>query len=290
MRSMTGFASEMRSTSKYDIFIELKSVNSRYFEFKVKSSYYLNELEVSIRNLIFEKLNRGKIDLFIKVVEKNAENYEVVVNKELAKKYEKALLDMGNDLGVVTELSVRDFMSLEGIINLERVGEEEELEKIVMNILDNLIKRIVEMMYREGLKTKEDIISSLARITESVTIIDKLYPQSLEKYKESLRDRIQEMMAGHIDENRLMMELEMVASRTAINEEIVRLKSHIAQFQNILDGKTHGDSKKLDFIGQEMNREANTIASKSSDYTIIENTIVVKGEIEKIREQLRNLV
>ncbi|OHD53907.1 MAG: YicC family protein [Spirochaetes bacterium GWF1_51_8] len=290
MRSMTGFASEMQSTSKYDIFIELKSVNSRYFEFKVKSSYYLNELEVMIRNIISEKLNRGKIDLFIKVVEKNADNYEVVVNKDLAKKYEKALLDMGNELGVVSELSVRDFMSLEGIINLERVGEEEELEKKVIQMLEKLIERIIEMMYREGRKTKEDIESSLARIDESVRIIENLYPQSLEKYKESLRERLQEMIASHIDENRLMMELEMVASRTAINEEVVRLKSHIGQFQNVLNGKIHGDSKKLDFIGQEMNREANTIASKSTDYTIIENTIVIKGEIEKIREQLRNLV
>ncbi|NPV00595.1 MAG: YicC family protein [Brevinematales bacterium] len=290
MRSMTGFASEMRSTEKYDIFIELKSVNSRYFEFKVKSSYYLNELEILIRNLIFEKLNRGKIDLFIKVVEKNADNYEVVVNKDLAKKYEDALVSMAKDLGIVAELAVRDFMNLEGIINLERVGDEEELEKIILTMLNNLIVRIVEMMYGEGKKTREDIENSLARINGSVEIIESLYPQSIEKYKENLRERIQELSANKIEDNRLMMEIEMVSSRTAINEEIVRLKSHLAQFHNIMTGKIHGDSKKLDFIGQEMNREANTIASKSSDYTIIENTIVIKGEIEKIREQLRNLV
>lgn len=290
MRSMTGFASEMRSTEKYDIFIELKSVNSRYFEFKVKSSYYLNELEIMIRNLIFEKLNRGKIDLFIKVVEKNADNYEVVVNKDLAKKYEDALVSMAKDLGIVAELAVRDFMNLEGIINLERVGDEEELEKIILAMLNNLIERIVEMMYSEGKKTREDIENSLARINESVVIIESLYPQSIEKYKENLRERIQEISANKIDDSRLMMEIEMVSSRTAINEEIVRLKSHLAQFHHIMIGKIHGDSKKLDFIGQEMNREANTIASKSSDYTIIENTIVIKGEIEKIREQLRNLV
>jgi len=290
MRSMTGFASEMKCTDKYDIFIELKSVNSRYFEFKVKSSYYLNELEVLIRNIVFEKLNRGKIDLFIKVVEKHADNYEVVVNKDLAKKYENALISMAKDLGIVAELAVRDFMNLEGIINLERVGDEEELEKIVIEMLNNLIVRIVEMMNREGKKTREDIESSLARINESVEIIEKLYPQSIEKYKESLRERIQEMSSNKIEDNRLMMEIEMVSSRTAINEEIVRLKSHLAQFHNVLIGKIHGDSKKLDFIGQEMNREANTIASKSSDYNIIENTIVIKGEIEKIREQLRNLV
>ncbi len=290
MRSMTGFASEMKCTDKYDIFIELKSVNSRYFEFKVKSSYYLNELEVLIRNIVFEKLNRGKIDLFIKVVEKHADNYEVVVNKDLAKKYENALISMAKELGIVAELAVRDFMNLEGIINLERVGDEEELEKIVIEMLNNLIVRIIEMMNREGMKTREDIESSLSRINESVGVIEALYPQSIEKYKESLRERIQEMSANKIEDNRLMMEIEMVSSRTAINEEIVRLKSHLAQFHNVLVGKIHGDSKKLDFIGQEMNREANTIASKSSDYSIIENTIVIKGEIEKIREQLRNLV
>jgi len=181
-------------------------------------------------------------------------------------------------------------MNLEGIINLERVGDEEELEKIVIEMLNNLIVRIIEMMNREGMKTREDIESSLSRINESVGVIEALYPQSIEKYKESLRERIQEMSANKIEDNRLMMEIEMVSSRTAINEEIVRLKSHLAQFHNVLVGKIHGDSKKLDFIGQEMNREANTIASKSSDYSIIENTIVIKGEIEKIREQLRNLV
>ena len=179
------------------------------------------------------------------------------------------------------------------MLQLERIGNTEELLQIVIGMLGSLLRKILEMMHAEGSKTKEDILNSLAIITESVIQIEKLYPENLEKYKNNLKERIDELIAqdgsNPLASNRVLMEIELVASRTAINEEIVRLKSHISQFNNILSDKVKGDSKKMDFIGQEMNRETNTIASKSSDYTIIENTIAIKGEIEKIREQLRNL-
>ncbi len=295
IRSMTGYASEFRSTPRYDVTLELKSVNSRYFEFKIKTYASLDEWENEIKAAVFEKLKRGKIDLFVKVVEKDAENFRLVVNYELARKYEAALKSLAENLGIVPDLSMKDFLSLgDSVIQVERTPGTEELRDLLLSMLGSLLEKILDMMNLEGRKTRDDVEKSLAVIESCVSKIEALYPESLEKYRAGLKDRIREMFpesgapAG-LDNGRLLMEVDMVASRTAINEEIVRLKSHLAQFRGILSGKSGGDSRKLDFIGQEMNRETNTIASKSGDYQIIENTIAIKGEIEKIREQIRNV-
>ncbi len=293
IRSMTGFASEYINTEKYDVSMEIKSVNSRYFEFKMKSNASIEEWENDIKNAINSKLKRGKIDLYLKIVEKDAQNYNIIVNYELAEKYETALVSLSQKIGIVSDLAMKDFISFNNILQIERIGGYEDLFETIMKTLDSLLEKIMEMMLSEGAKTREDIEKSLNIIKESTAFIEKIYPESLEKYKKSLKERLLELMPGSFEDqlanNRLLLELEMIASRTAINEEIVRLKSHLSQFKKIIDGIMTGDSKKLDFISQEMNRETNTIASKSSEYTIIENTIMIKGEIEKIREQLRNL-
>ncbi len=290
MRSMTGFSSAMRTTDRYDLFMELKSVNSRFFEFKIHSSYFLGEMELEIKDFLFRELERGKLDLFIKVVEKDASNYRVVVNHDLASLYEGAFRSIAEKLGVGLDITLRDMISMDGVMNLERIGSDPEVENLIREMLKEMLQKIKEMMFVEGKKTREDIEKSLAAISGCVEKVESLYPGSLERYKASLKDRITEYASKGYEENRLLMEVELVASRTAINEEIVRLKSHLKQFGDIITGKHGGDSKKLDFISQEINREANTIASKSFDYDIVENTIVVKSELEKIREQLRNLV
>lgn len=289
MRSMTGYASSMRTTNRYDIFMELKSVNSRYFEFKIRSAYFLSDMEMDIKRILFEALQRGKVDLFIKVVEKNAEHYEVVVNYELIKKYEKAFKSISDTIDVSAQINIQDMINMDGVLTLERTGSDPELEKLVLEMTHEIKGKIIEMMDQEGEKTKEDIINSLEQIDVCVRDIEEVYPASLEKFKKGLKDRIIDLSQKGLDESRILMEVELVSSRTAINEEIVRLKSHIKQFKDIMSGRRGGDSKKLDFISQELNREANTIASKSTDYNIIENTIAIKSEIEKIREQLRNL-
>lgn len=293
VRSMTGFASEFRSTERYDITMEIKSVNSRYFEFKLKSPQPVDAFENDIKNVVFEKLRRGKIDFFLRVVEKDAENYNVVVNRELGRKYRDALHALAKEVGVPTEMTLRDFASLPHMMEVERKAEDEELSRVLLSMTESVIAKVLEMMHIEGERTRVDIEGSLSAIRDALTNIEKIYPEALDKYKKNLTERIAELIgqeaASPLASNRILMEVEMVASRSAINEEIVRLKSHIQQFDSILSGKAKGDSKKLDFIGQEMNRETNTIASKSSEYGIVENTIVIKGEIEKIREQLRNL-
>jgi uncharacterized protein (TIGR00255 family) len=287
---MTGFASAMKTTERYDIFMELKSVNSRYFEFKLHTSYLIGEMELEIKDILFRELERGKLDLFVKVVEKDASNYRVIVNHELASMYEGAFRSIAEKLGVGLDVTLRDMISMDGVMNLERIGSDPEAEKLIREMLGEMLVKIKEMMFIEGKKTREDIEKSLSIIADNVTKIESIYPGSLEKFKDSLKERIAEFSSKGYDDNRILMEVELVASRTAINEEIVRLKSHLKQFGDIISGKNSGDSKKLDFISQELNSEANTIASKSFDYDIVESTIAVKSELEKIREQLRNLV
>ncbi len=293
IRSMTGFASETRNTEQYDITVELKSLNSRYFEFKLKTGAFIDEWENDLKNVIYEKLKRGKIDLYIKIVEKEAESYSIIVNRELAKKYETALKELSKEVAVSREATIGDYLSLGGILQIERTSGFEDLHNILMEMTKNVLIKILDMMFREGSKTKDDIDSSLSLVEKSLAEIEVLYPANLEKYKRNLKERLVELIPDKTEDafasNRIMMEAEIMASRTAINEEIVRLKSHLIQFRNILDEKIPGDSKKMDFISQEMNREVNTISSKSVDYKIIENTILIKGEVEKIREQLRNL-
>lgn len=293
LRSMTGFASEHRTTDTYDITMELKSVNSRYFEFKLKSPNLVDEFENDIKNAVFDRLKRGKIDFFLKIVEKSADNYEIVVNEELADKYTAAIRRLCARTNVSPELTVRDLVTLPSVLQLERTRTDDTLLSVLLEMIASLLDKAVEMMRGEGAKTVEDIRNSVETIRECVVNIEKIYPDALDKYKKGLSDRVQELLGAGggaaLDQNRLLMEVELYASRSAINEEIVRLKSHMEQVSGILSGKIRGDAKKLDFISQEMNRETNTIASKSLEYGIVENTITMKGEIEKIREQLRNL-
>lgn len=296
MRSMTGFATESISTERYDIFVEIKSLNSKYFEFKLKGSDIVEQWEPEIRKLVFEKLKKGKIDVYIKIVEKTAENYNVIINTELAKKFEKSLKELSNELSILPEVSLRDFIGLGHIFYLERISETDGMFEECMKLISKAIENLTKMMQIEAEKIISDIINSLNIISELTNQIEQVYPSAIEKYKESLKEKIKEMLSENFKEidinaidNRVLFDAELLASKIAINEEIVRLKSHIEQFKNIMLSKEE-DSRKLDFIAQEMFREINTISAKSVDLKVIENTISVKAEIEKIREHLRNIV
>jgi len=295
LRSMTGYASSFVSEEEFDIELELKSVNSRYFEFKLHGSALPVEWENEIRQQVFSSLKRGKIDLFLQVIEKNARNTRVVVNTDLAKQYFKALVDLARELGIEADVSVRDLLTVGPLLEREKITGDVYLFERIREILADVIHKVEEMMYEEGKKTVGDIRNSLRLIANNVGIIEQKYPESLKRYQEEMQKKLLEFAQGlgesalEMVQNRLLLEMEVVASRVAINEEVVRLKSHIHQCEEILAGRMQGDGKKLDFICQEMNRETNTIASKSQDYDIIQATIDIKGEIEKIREHLRNL-
>ncbi|MCX7883348.1 MAG: YicC family protein [Brevinematales bacterium] len=295
LRSMTGFASRFVTYEDFDIEVEIKSVNSRYFEFRLLGSPLPVQWENEFRQQVFEVLKRGKIDLLIRIVEKNAKNTRVIVNTELAKQYYHALLSLSETLGISPHVEVRDILSLGPIMEVEKLDADVTLFERIREVISDVLQRIEGMMHLEGQKTIQDIGKSLALIEEALLLIERRYPESLDRYQQELQKKLLEFASGlgestrDLVQNRLLLEMELVSSRVAINEEVVRLKSHLHQFHQILEGKIPGDGKKLDFISQEMNRETNTIASKSQDYEIIQATIDMKGEIEKIREHLRNL-
>ncbi|MFN4217359.1 MAG: YicC/YloC family endoribonuclease [Brevinematales bacterium] len=295
LRSMTGFASAFITYDDFDIEVEIKSVNSRYFEFRLLGTPLPVEWENEFRQQVFEVLKRGKIDLLIRIVEKNAKNTRVVINTELARQYLTALKTLSQELEISADISIPHLLSLGPIIEVEKLDADVTLFERLREVVSDVLQRTENMMLIEGQKTISDIRKSLSTIEQSLSHIEKRYPDSLSRYQQELQKKLTEFVANlgestrEIVQNRILLEVELVSSRVAINEEIVRLKSHLHQFHQIIEGKLAGDGKKLDFISQEMNRETNTIASKSQDYEIIQATIDIKGEIEKIREHLRNL-
>lgn len=294
LRSMTGFSTGFITREKYDIILEIKSLNSRFFEFKLKGNDIVGKWESEIKQKIYERLNRGKIELYVKVIEKSAEDYNIFVNTELAKRIVHTLQNLLSELSINSEVSLRDLIAIGRFFEIEHISACEDIHKDLLELLDNTIDNLLKMMYEEGKKIEMDIEKSINTISSLLENIERLYPLNIERYKNALKEKLKEMVLESLyptDEkaldNRALIETELYISKVAINEEIVRLKSHITQFEKILK-ESISDSRKLDFIAQEMFREINTISAKSVDYNIIEKAIDMKIEVEKIREHLRN--
>lgn len=291
IRGMTGKASLRFSTDNLDVEMEIRSVNSRYFEFRVKSPLRYGFVEMEARKIISKKLERGKIDLGLRVVEKNVTPNSSLINIPLAKAYLEESQQLAKELNISETISLKEIMSLPQVLNSDTGEVEEKVVNLFVLKINELVDQILPMMITEGKTTIEDIKNSLNIMNTSLSFIQQRYPLVLQKYKEVLKGRVLEISTIKAPEERLLIEIELFASRTAINEELVRLENHIRVMLESLDGiRKDVSSKELDFIAQEMNREVNTIASKSSDFEITEHTIVLKCEIEKMREQFRNIV
>lgn len=290
MRGMTGQSSLRFSTDDFDGEMEIRSVNSRYFEFRVKTPPRYSILEIEARKLVSKKLKRGKIDLNIRINEKTTTNQGPLINTLLAKNYLEESQNLARLLNIPDTLYLRELLSLPQVLNTDIGHIDDTIIPFFMEQLTHLIDQMMPMMQTEGESTLNDLVCSLKIIETATQFIKDRYPEMLEKYKNSLKERVLEITNLKPSDERLSVELELFASRTAINEEIVRLGNHTEVMKEIFENKRKGNSKELDFIAQEMNREVNTIASKSSDFEITEQTIILKSEIEKMREQFRNIV
>lgn len=291
IRGMTGKASLRFSTDNLDVEMEIRSVNSRYFECRVKAPSRFGFLEMDARKIISNKLARGKIDLGIRVVEKQVSPNTSLINIPLAKAYLEESKNLAKELNISDTISLKEILTLPQVLNVEMSEVEEKIANLFIAKTEELVDQMLPMMITEGQATIVDVKSSLSVMEGAVDFIQDRYPSILEQYKQNLKDRVLEVTTAKAPEERLLIEIELFASRTAINEELVRLKNHIRVMHESLDGvRKDVSSKELDFIGQEMNREVNTIASKSSDFAIVEHTIILKSEIEKMREQFRNIV
>jgi len=291
IKSMTSFGRAQSEEGKNSCFsIEMKSVNHRYLDINIRMPRMMLALEEKIRNIISKKLNRGKVDVFI-----NYKNYrndigKATLNIELAKNYYECLKQIQKELNVIDDISATKIARFPDVINIEE--HEENLDNIfneISPLIESALNLMEEMRSKEGEKLKEDILSKLQIIDTYVEEIKKVADSIPKNYKKKLEERLSELLSGvDIDESRIALEVAILSDKAAVDEEITRLKSHLSQMRSTLD-LNEPIGRKLDFIIQEMNREANTIASKSTDIDMTNKVIEVKNAIEKIREQVQNI-
>ena len=291
VKSMTGFGRSVSKEENANNFtVEIKSVNHRYLDFNIRMPRSLMSLENKVREAVKERINRGKIDIFINQNIYGKEDLNVKFNELLADNYLNVLETIRDRYNVNNDISVSLIAKFPEVVSLEK--KEEDLEEVWANLNYALVEAtagLASMREAEGLKLLEDILSNGNKIKELLYNIEKKAPFVVENYKNKLAARLKELLEkGTIDEARVSAEVAIFADKAAIDEEIIRLYSHLNQLKETLQ-LNEPIGRKLDFIVQEMNREANTMTSKSSDLEIINLTINIKNYIEKIREQIQNI-
>ncbi len=288
--SMTGFGRYEYSNDKKKLIIEMKSVNHRYLDTNIKLPKKLGFYESFIRSLLKRYIERGKVDIFVTYEDLSDDNTKLIYNEGLAKEYLKYAQKISEDLNISNDIKTSTVMRFQDVISMEdQEVDEEEMEHLIEKVFDGAAKSFVETRKIEGENLKNDILSKLDEMAGYVAFIEEKSPQIVSEYKEKLKEKMQDLMEdSNIDETRMMMEVTIFADKICVDEEIVRLKSHIQTMKNaLIQGGAVG--RKLDFLAQEMNREANTTLSKSSDLAITDVGIELKTLIEKIREQIQNI-
>ena len=290
IKSMTGFGrcEVMEGNRKFTV--EMKSVNHRYLDVNIKMPKKLNFFESAIRNELKNYIQRGKVDMFITYEDFSENNVSVKYNKETAATYLQYLKQMAEDFGLENDIRVSALSRYPEVFSMEEQSvDEEELWKELQHAIKGAAEGFVESRIKEGENLKTDLISKLDGMLEHVDFITERSPQIVEEYKQKLQDKVRDLLEDtKIDESRLLMEVTIFADKVCVDEELVRLRSHIEATKNaLIEGGSIG--RKLDFIAQEMNREANTTLSKTTDMEISNRAIELKTEIEKVREQIQNI-
>ena len=290
IKSMTGFGRCEKVTDQYKISVEMKAVNHRYLDLSIKMPKRFNYFEAAIRGMLKDYLNRGKVDIFINYEDYTEEKLCLKYNKTLAAEYVRYCKDMEAHFGLENDLTVMGLAGMPEVLTMEPVPEDEDtVWKILSEALRQAAGEFVESRCREGESLKADLLEKLDYMTGLVGYIEERSPMIVSEYRARLEERVKELLGGaSFDENRIVTEVTLFADKVCVDEEIVRLKSHIEHTK--LELAAEGSiGRKLDFIAQEMNREANTILSKANDLEVSDRAIALKTEIEKVREQIQNI-
>lgn len=289
-KSMTGYGKNESVTEEKQIVVEIKSVNNRYLDVNVKCPRFMMFAEEKIKALVGKFTTRGKLDVFISVVSKKETGKKITVDTELVNAYISAFKSACEETGLSYDLSASRFLNNSDVVKVEfeQLSDEEiwaEFEPVISGCLENYNN----MRAVEGERLKTDILAKTEKILSNVMEIEKIVPLNIESYKEKLYLKVKEAIEDvPVDENRILTEVALYIDKIGVDEEIVRLKSHIETMRSVLN-EQGSIGKKLDFIIQEMNRETNTIGSKANDLKITNLVIENKNEIEKIREQIQNI-
>ena len=294
---MTGFGRSEGVFNNINFSIEIKAVNHRYFEFNCRMPKTLFFLEDKLKKTFQERIFRGKTEVFISMLSGASDSTKISVNNSFVESYVNALKQLKSTYNLAGEISVSDLAGKSDTFLIENKEiNEEELTEFIINLANNAIDSFIAMRETEGGSLKRDLLLKLDDILNNVALIEELSPKTLKAYEEKLKERIEETFKNfnlntssvNIDEQRILTEVAVFADKIAVDEETVRLRSHIAQMKEILNGDG-AVGRKLDFLVQEMNREANTIGSKAQDSDIAKKVIEIKTTIEKIREQIQNI-
>lgn len=290
IKSMTGFGRSEISDSERKITVEMKSVNHRYFEPAVKMPKKLNVYEAGIRTTLKKYINRGKVDIFITYEDYSENKFCLKYNEDLANEYMSIFKYMSEQFDIDNDIKVSSLSRYPEVITMdEQNSDEEEVWHLLENAVEEACEQFVESRITEGENLKNDMIGKLNYMLEVVGYIEERSPQIIQEYRERLEDKVKELLSdSNIDDSRIATEVTIFADKMCVDEELVRLRSHIESTKDTLnEGGSVG--RKLDFIAQEMNREANTILSKSNDLDVSNWGIILKTEIEKVREQIQNI-
>ena len=292
VKSMTGFGRCETEIGGRAVTVEIKSVNHRYFEFSCRITRGYSFLEDKLKSFVNSKVARGKIDMFVSVGAADDTPSEVTVNHSLVSGYLRAMKEISETYGVENDATVVSLSRFPDVFTVNKAKvNEEQLTADVLSVASVALDSFIAMREAEGVKMKADILSRAQTILSIVSEIEERSPQTVEEYENRLLDRIRqtlENLSVEIDEQRILTEVAVFADKVAVAEETVRLRSHFDQLSAFLS-YDQPVGRKLDFIIQEMNREANTIGSKVQDATLAHKVVDIKSEIEKIREQVQNI-
>lgn len=290
IKSMTGFGRSEVSEENRKFTVEIKTVNHRYLDVNIKMPKRLNFFEASIRSLLKEYIQRGKVDVFITYEDLNENNLSIKYNEDIAREYLGYLRQMSETFGVENDIRVSALSRYPEVFCMEEQSiDEEHIWKLLEKAVREAGEGIANTRMAEGENLKQDLLGKLEGMLVHVDYITARSPEVVKNYKMRLEDKVKELLDGQdIDENRILTEVTIFADKICVDEEIVRLRSHIEATKDILNGGG-GIGRKLDFIAQEMNREANTMLSKANDLDVSNHAIELKTEIEKVREQIQNI-
>lgn len=290
IKSMTGYGRSEQILDNYEISVEIKSVNHRYSDYNIRVPRSYSFLEDYVKASLSKHITRGKIDVFVSVRKQLDDTKEISLNKPLAESYIKALKELASEFGIKDDISVSSVARYTEIFDTIRSPEdEEEVKKKVDAVLSEAVSDFIEMREREGKKLADDMLKRNDYIRSLVKKVDEIAPSTIIEHRKKIEERIRELISdAAVDEARLLTETAIFADKLCINEEIIRLSSHLDEFDRIM-GTGEAVGRKLDFLLQEMNRETNTIGSKSNNLEIAKIVVEIKSELEKIREQLQNI-
>ena len=290
VKSMTGYGRAEDTLNGCTITVELRSVNNRYLDCNVRMPRLYLFAEETIKSRVQNTISRGKVDVFVTLDSTGGEQVQVSVNQPLADGYYAALTQLAERYGLSKDISVSLLSRFPDVLLAEKAEEDvEQRAQDICSVLDRALADFDQMRTREGARLETDVLSRAARIEELVGKVEERSPQTVAEYRAKLEARMNEVLSNtQLDPARILTEAAIFADKVAVDEETVRLRSHIGQLRHMLE-QGGATGRKLDFLIQEFNREANTIGSKCSDVTLARVVVELKGEIEKIREQVQNI-